>query len=147
MSHARHAACKLPRIGGSVDRWIGGSADRRNRRAFELLLDGLVWREARHELGAPTAWERMMNSIDRKQKRAARRAALACIAACIAGAAGSAWAKRATTDVGASMVQPPQPPASGANANNPDNMPIKRPDKPTHDPIARRPPASSTQPK
>jgi hypothetical protein len=45
------------------------------------------------------------------------------------------------------MVQPPQPPASGANARNPDNMPIKRPEKPTRDPIARRPPASSAQPK
>jgi hypothetical protein len=50
-------------------------------------------------------------------------------------------------DVGASMVQPPQARASGASANNPDNMPIKRPNKPTRDPIARRPPASDTQPK
>lgn len=88
-----------------------------------------------------------MHSMNRRSKHAARLAALGLVAVCMAGATGSAWAKRATTDVGASMVQPPQPPASGASANNPDNMPIKRPEKPTHDPIARRPPASRAEPK
>lgn len=88
-----------------------------------------------------------MYSVNRKSIRAVRLAVLACVATCMSGTTGSAWAKQAATDVGASMVQPPQPPASGASANNPDNMPIKRPEKPTHDPIARRPPASSAKPK
>jgi hypothetical protein len=85
-----------------------------------------------------------MNSIERNAKRAA-------LAAVLIGTFG--WgsppvrAQGARMDVGASMVQPPQAPASGASANNPDNMPIKRPNKPTRDPIARRPPASDTQPK
>jgi len=85
-----------------------------------------------------------MDSIQRKTKRAAMSAALAGIGMC---AAGAAWAQRPATDVGASMVQPPQAPVSGANARNPDNMPIKRPQKPPRDPMARRPPASSTEPK
>jgi hypothetical protein len=85
-----------------------------------------------------------MNSITSKAKRAATLAALSGIGAWTAGAA---WAQRPATDVGASMVQPPQAPVSGANARNPDNMPIKRPEKPPRDPMARHPPASSTQPK
>jgi uncharacterized iron-regulated membrane protein len=48
------------------------------------------------------------------------------------------------------MVRPPEP-ASGANATtsptNPDNMPIKRPDKPTHDKMSRQPPASGANAK
>ncbi len=85
-----------------------------------------------------------MDSMERKPMRAALLTALTCAAAF---AAGTAWAQKPATDIGASMVQPPQPPVSGANARNPDNMPIKRPNKPTHDPIARTPPASSAQPK
>ncbi|RDU96140.1 hypothetical protein DWV00_25520 [Trinickia dinghuensis] len=81
--------------------------------------------------------------MKRISARAAMLAALACICAC---AADAAWARRPAADVGASMVRPPQSPVSGANAHNPDNMPIKRPQKPTNDPIARRPPAG-TQPK
>lgn len=97
-------------------------------------------------MSAPTAEEPTLNSIKRKTPLGARLTALACasICACVASAA---WAQRAAKDVGASMVQPPQAPVSGADARNPDNMPIKRPQKPTNDPIARRPPASSTKPK
>jgi hypothetical protein len=85
-----------------------------------------------------------MHSIVPKTTPAVLLAALVSTGAC---AAGSAHAQQPARNVGASMVQPPQPPISGANARNPDNMPIKRPRKPTHDPIARRPPASSVQPK
>lgn len=83
-----------------------------------------------------------MQAIDRRPIRAAAIAAFAC--AC---AASAAWAQRPATDVGASMVQPPRAPASGASAHNPDNMPIKRPRIPTNDPISRPPPASATQAK
>ena len=85
-----------------------------------------------------------MNSLKRKLEFAARLAVAACACAFVTS---EAWAQRAAKDVGASMVQPPQPPVSGANARNPDNMPIKRPQKPPRDPMARRPPASSTEPK
>lgn len=85
-----------------------------------------------------------MVEIDRKLIRAATLAAVAC--AC-AGGAGSALAQTQAAPVGASMVQPPQAPASGVSAHNPDNMPIKKPQKPPRDPIARRPPASATNAK
>lgn len=84
-----------------------------------------------------------MDAIDRKPTRGA---AALLIAGCL-GFATSAVAQHAATNVGASMVQPPQSPASGVSAHNPDNMPIKRPQKPPRDPIARRPPASDTKPK
>lgn len=88
-----------------------------------------------------------MNSIERNAKRAALAAALIGIFGWGSPPVGAQGTQGAHIDVGASMVQPPQAPASGASANNPDNMPIKRPNKPTRDPIARRPPASDTQPK
>lgn len=92
-----------------------------------------------------------MNSIERNSKHAALAAALIGIFGWGSPPVGAQGAQRAQQgahmDVGASMVQPPQAPASGASANNPDNMPIKRPNQPTRDPIARRPPASDTQPK
>ena len=85
-----------------------------------------------------------MNTTDRTVARAFALAMLACPG--LAGP-GLARAQGAATDAGASMVQPPQAPASGVNAHNPDNMPVKRPTKPTNDPIARRPPASATHAK
>lgn len=85
-----------------------------------------------------------MIEIDSKLIRAAT---LAAVAYTCAGAAGSALAQAPATPVGASMVQPPQAPASGVSAHNPDNMPIKKPQKPPRDPIARRPPASATNAK
>ncbi len=85
-----------------------------------------------------------MDAIDRTLARAALVAALTGAAL---GSTAVAWAQHATTDVGASMVQTPQSPASGVSAHNPDNMPIKRPKKPPRDPMARRPPASATEPK
>jgi hypothetical protein len=79
--------------------------------------------------------------------RLIRAAASAAVVYACAGAAGSALAQPPATPVGASMVQPPQAPASGVSAHNPDNMPIKKPQKPPRDPIARRPPASATNAK
>ncbi|MGG1946404.1 hypothetical protein AB1286_16535 [Trinickia sp. NRRL B-1857] len=85
-----------------------------------------------------------MHSIEQTAKRAAVAAALIGV---VGWGSRPVWAQGTQMDVGASMVQRPQAPASGASAGNPDNMPIKRPNKPTRDPIARRPPASDTQPK
>lgn len=85
-----------------------------------------------------------MDAIDRIWPRAIMAAALTC--ACASGTIG-ARAQPPASPVGASMVQPPQSPASGVSAHNPDNMPIKRPQKPPRDPIARRPPASATHAK
>jgi hypothetical protein len=85
-----------------------------------------------------------MIATDRKLARAA---ALAALAYAFAGDANCALAQAPTAPVGASMVQPPQSPASGVSAHNPDNMPIKKPQRPPRDPIARRPPASATNAK
>ena len=85
-----------------------------------------------------------MNAIDRELVHAIAVATVAC-----ASLAGTSFAQtqNSTTDAAASMVQPPQSPASGVNARNPDNMPVKRPTRPTNDPIARPPPASATHAK
>jgi hypothetical protein len=85
-----------------------------------------------------------MIATDRKLARAA---ALAALAYACAGDANCALAQAPAAPVGASMVQPPQSPASGVSAHNPDNMPIKKPQRPPRDPIARRPPASATNAK
>jgi hypothetical protein len=71
----------------------------------------------------------------------------AVLAGICAAAVVTAVAEQAPGDESASMVKPPQPPASGANAHNPDNMPIHRPKQPTNDPIARPPPASAANAK
>lgn len=56
----------------------------------------------------------------------------------------------APKDTAGSMAVPPSAASGGArvdNANNPDNMPVKRPDKPTRDKITREPPASAANAK
>lgn len=45
-------------------------------------------------------------------------------------------------DRSASMVKPPQAASDAVNADNPDNMPVKRPRKPVNEGMAREPPAS-----
>jgi hypothetical protein len=45
----------------------------------------------------------------------------------------------------ASMVKPPE--AGSGGASNPDNMPIKRPRKPTNDKMMHEPPASAANAK
>lgn len=45
------------------------------------------------------------------------------------------------------MIKPPPAAASGAaSATNPDNMPVKKPDKPTNDRMIRTPPADGAKP-
>lgn len=87
-----------------------------------------------------------MSAIDRQFGHAFAVATVAW--ACLAGASlAQAQSQSTPSNASASMVQPPEPPASGVNAHNPDNMPVKRPTAPTNDPIARRPPASAAQAK
>lgn len=45
------------------------------------------------------------------------------------------------------MVKPPDAASGPTSATNPDNMPIKRPDKPTNDKMSRQPPASGANAK
>lgn len=45
------------------------------------------------------------------------------------------------------MVKPPEAASGSAESSNPDNMPIKRPRKPTHDPMSHEPPASGANAK
>jgi len=92
------------------------------------------------------AEEPMMSAIDRELGHAFAVATVAWAA--LAGVSlAHAQSPSAPSNASASMVQPPQFPASGVNAHNPDNMPVKRPTKPTNDPIARRPPASAAHAK
>jgi len=62
-------------------------------------------------------------------------------------------AQAAAPDANSSMVRPPES-ASGLNgssgssgSSNPDNMPIKRPEKPTNDKMMHEPPASGANAK
>ncbi len=48
-------------------------------------------------------------------------------------------------DSGASMVKPPA--AASGGSDNPDNMPIKKPRKPTNDKMMHDPPASAANAK
>ena len=77
------------------------------------------------------------------------RAALAfaiplAIVAWAALTAASALGQGGTPHAAPPMAVPPPAAASGtASATNPDNMPVKKPRQPTHDNIARPPPASA----
>lgn len=48
---------------------------------------------------------------------------------------------------GASMVKPPEAAPGSDGSSNPDNMPIKRPRKPTNDKMMHAPPASGANAK
>lgn len=48
---------------------------------------------------------------------------------------------------GASMVKPPEAASGSGGSSNPDNMPIKRPSKPTNDRMTHEPPASGANAK
>jgi hypothetical protein len=64
------------------------------------------------------------------------------------GVTDTALAQPVAPQPGTPMVKPPPAAASGtASATNPDNMPVKKPDNPTNDPISRAPPASATEAK
>jgi hypothetical protein len=83
----------------------------------------------------------------RKPNRINPRRIVAATLASLLMVAGSAFAQSANTPDGASMVKPPQATADGTNPHNPDNMPIKRPRKPTNDKMMRTPPASAANAK
>ena len=89
---------------------------------------------------------------DSMESRTFRPAVLAAVATGLIGASGAAGPAHAqigphpaTPAEAASMVKPPE--ASSGGSSNPDHMPIKRPTKPTHDPIAHDLPASATDAK
>jgi hypothetical protein len=74
------------------------------------------------------------------------RVALAVAAASSAAAFAQA-AKPAPQDNSAPMIKPPEAASSSGGSSNPDNMPIKRPRKPTNDKLMHYPPASAANAK
>ena len=50
-------------------------------------------------------------------------------------------------DAASSMVKPPEAASGSTGSSNPDNMPIKRPRKPTNDKMMHEPPASGANAK
>jgi len=50
-------------------------------------------------------------------------------------------------DAASSMVKPPESASGATGSSNPDNMPIKRPRKPTNDKMMHEPPASGANAK
>jgi hypothetical protein len=80
-----------------------------------------------------------------------KRSRWAKLTACIALAAGSASGELAFAqatqpapqDNNAPMIKPPESASGSGGSSNPDNMPIKRPRKPTNDKMMHEPPASS----
>ncbi len=78
--------------------------------------------------------------------RAATAAAVASIL--VAAGNGSAFAQSPNSPAAprqdsASMLKRPQATSDGTNPDNPDNMPIMRPRKPTNEKMMRTPPASA----
>ncbi|SIT37988.1 conserved exported hypothetical protein [Paraburkholderia ribeironis] len=56
-------------------------------------------------------------------------------------------AQPAPQDSNASMIKPPEAASGSGGSSNPDNMPIKRPRKPTNDKMMHEPPASAANAK
>jgi hypothetical protein len=84
-------------------------------------------------------------------KRSRWPALTARIALAIAAASGAAafaqTAKPAPQDNSAPMIKPPEAASGSGGSSNPDNMPIKRPRKPTNDKMMHEPPASGANAK
>ena len=76
-----------------------------------------------------------------------RLAALTASAALLVAGVGSTAALAAQQSAAASMVKPPEAASGADSASNPDNMPIKRPRKPTNDKMMHEPPASGANAK
>lgn len=75
-------------------------------------------------------------------------AGIAVAAAAASGAVASAQtAKTAPPETSAPMIKPPESASGSGGSSNPDNMPIKRPRKPTNDKMMREPPASGANAK
>jgi hypothetical protein len=74
--------------------------------------------------------------------------ALALVLGATSGAGALAQtAKTAPQDSSASMVKRPETASGAGGSSNPDNMPIKRPRKPTNDRMMHEPPASGANAK
>ncbi|MFM0671942.1 hypothetical protein [Paraburkholderia sediminicola] len=56
-------------------------------------------------------------------------------------------AQAAPQNDNSSMVKPPEAASGSGGSSNPDNMPIKRPTKPTNDRMTHEPPASGANAK
>jgi hypothetical protein len=69
------------------------------------------------------------------------------LAATNGAAAFAQTAKTAPQDSSASMAKPPESASGSGGSSNPDNMPIKRPRKPTNDRMMHEPPASGANAK
>ncbi|KAA1000593.1 hypothetical protein FVF58_40385 [Paraburkholderia panacisoli] len=69
------------------------------------------------------------------------------LAATSGTAAFAQTAKTTPQDSSAPMAKPPESASGSGGASNPDNMPIKRPRKPTNDRLMHAPPASGANAK
>ncbi len=76
-----------------------------------------------------------------------RLAALTASVALLLSGVGSTAVRAAQQDAAAPMVKAPEAASGAGGASNPDNMPIKRPSKPTHDKMMHEPPASGANAK
>jgi hypothetical protein len=86
-----------------------------------------------------------MATMNRLKRQALASMGTIIVVAASAGVAGTALAQTIAPQSGAPMVKPPPAAASGtATAANPDNMPMKKPRKPTNDKMMHDPPASAT---
>jgi hypothetical protein len=64
-----------------------------------------------------------------------------------AAAPGTQNAQPTAPQSNSPMVKPPEAASGSTGKSNPDNMPIKRPDQPTHDSMMHAPPASGANAK
>ncbi|MFM0739750.1 hypothetical protein PQQ51_21120 [Paraburkholderia xenovorans] len=85
----------------------------------------------------------------KRRRLAALTASIALTASGIVAATTLAQAQTShkTAEAAASMVKPPEAASGSTGSSNPDNMPIKRPDKPTNDRMMHAPPASGANAK
>ncbi|MEX3809903.1 hypothetical protein AB3X96_06460 [Paraburkholderia sp. BR13439] len=76
-------------------------------------------------------------------------ATAAALAALLASGANAVTqtASSAPPDSHAPMAKPPEAASGAGGSSNPDNMPIKRPTKPTNDHMSHEPPASGANAK
>ncbi|APA85018.1 hypothetical protein BJG93_06230 [Paraburkholderia sprentiae WSM5005] len=82
----------------------------------------------------------------KRRKWAMQTAAGTALAALIASAVAQTAAS-APPDSHAPMAKQPEAASSAGGSSNPDNMPIKRPAKPTNDRMSHEPPASGANAK
>ena len=86
-----------------------------------------------------------MNRLNKLRILAASAALLSIASWQSAGALAQGAPAQPASDSGASMVKPPS--AASGGSNNPDNMPVKKPQVPTNDKMMRAPPASAVNAK